>query len=78
MQNSALNFSILVDEKKIDLEQLKLKLENTYHLKYNKGLELVTIRHYNTAILDEMKASKTCLVEQKTRTTARIVLKNLA
>jgi aspartate kinase len=74
MQNSALNFSVLLDEKKIDLEQLQVALADRYLIRYNKNLELVTIRHYNEDILAKMSEGKTNLLTQKTRTTARMVL----
>ena len=74
MQNSALNFSVLIDHHQMDVDNAKALLGAKYHIRYNENLELVTIRHYNDAILAEMSANKTCLVLQKTRTTARLVL----
>jgi aspartate kinase len=64
----------LLDRKKIDVAQLQDLLGSNYHIRYNENLELVTIRHYNEAILTEMCANKTSLVSQQTRTTARLVL----
>lgn len=74
MQNSALNFSVLIDHHKIDLNELQQILGTNFHIRYNKQLELVTIRHYNESILSEMSANKINLLTQKTRTTARLVL----
>lgn len=74
MQNSALNFSVLLDHHKIDIDQLQRELGENYHIRYNENLELATIRHYNEAILAQMNEGKTCLVLQKTRNTARLVL----
>jgi hypothetical protein len=62
------------DITKIDVDQLQQLLGDTYHMRYNENLELVTIRHYNEAILAEMCSNKTSLVSQQTRTTARLVL----
>lgn len=74
MQNSALNFSVLIDRDKMDVEGLQRVLGARYHIRYNENLELVTIRHYNDAILAQMSAGKTNLVNQQTRNTARLVL----
>jgi len=74
MQNSALNFSVLIDRDKMEVEDLQHALGARYHIRYNENLELVTIRHYNDAILVQMSAGKTNLVSQQTRTTARLVL----
>ncbi|MFM6964756.1 MAG: aspartate kinase [Sphingomonadales bacterium] len=74
MQNSALNFSVLVDHQKMDVAQLQQQLGQDFYIRYNENLELATIRHYNEAILAQMQKNKTCLVLQQTRTTARLVL----
>jgi aspartate kinase len=75
MQNSALNFSILLDEEKIDLDEILSLFEDSYHVKFNSGLELVTIRHYDQATIDRVTVDKEVLLEQKTRETARLIVK---
>jgi aspartate kinase len=76
MQNSALSFSILVDANKIELDQLLLELKKEFDVKYNDHLELVTIRHYNAATIEAMCQGKLVIIEQKTRSTVRFVLKD--
>ena len=76
MQNSALSFSILLDELKINKEKILEYFKKEYTIKYNEGLELITIRHYDEHIISEMTKGKVILVEQKTRETARFVVKN--
>jgi aspartate kinase len=75
MQNSALSFSVLLDEEKIDLQQLLALFENQYSVKFNQNLELVTVRHYDQKTLDQVTKNKEIFLEQKTRETARFVLK---
>ena len=75
MQNSALSFSILVDAKKVSIPELLSILKNTFNVKYNDNLELVTIRHYNTETIESICKDKIVIIEQKTRHTARFVLK---
>ena len=75
MQNSALSFSILVDAKKVSIPELLSVLKNTFNVKYNDNLELVTIRHYNTETIESICKDKIVIIEQKTRHTARLVLK---
>ena len=77
MQNSALNFSILVDRKKVKLESLREALGTKYQLRYNEGLELVTIRHYDQHTIEQMTKGKEIILEQRTRNTARFVLRYL-
>ena len=50
-------------------------LKNNFDVRYNDELELVTIRHYNTETIESICAGKTVIIEQKTRYTARFVLK---
>ena len=76
MQNSALSFSILLDHLKIDKEKIINRFQSDYKIKYNQGLELITIRHYDEDTISKMTKGKVILVEQKTRETARFVVKN--
>ncbi len=75
MQNSALNFSFLVDGEKVDAHALKKIFEDSYYVKFNEGLELVTIRHYDDATINRVLVEKEVLLEQKTRETAHLVVR---
>lgn len=76
MQNSAVSFHFLLDDKKTLIDQLLELFGEKYILKYNQGLELVTIRHYNQETIDKVVKGKEILLQQKTRQTARIVMKD--
>jgi aspartate kinase len=76
MQNSALSFSILFDRSKTDPMKLVEKFKDQYSVRYNEGLELVTIRHYDQATIDRVTIDKDILLEQRTRQTIRMVMKN--
>jgi aspartate kinase len=75
MQNSALDFSILLDKDKINVENFIATFTDHYNIRYNDALELVTIRHYNEETLSNLQAGKELILIQKTRQTARMVLK---
>lgn len=74
MQNSAVSFSFLIDSK-YNLDQLLDNLGRNYKVKYNENLSLLTIRHFDDKIIERLTANKTILLTQKTRETARIILK---
>jgi aspartate kinase len=76
MQNSAVSFSFCVDEDKIELEKVLAYFELDYLVKYNKNLELVTIRHYDQATIQRVTMRKRVLLEQKSRQTARLIIQN--
>jgi aspartate kinase len=75
MQNSALDFSILMDRSKVDINQVLELFKDTYSVKFNEGLTLITIRHYDQATINRVTENKEIILEQKTRQTARIVVK---
>ncbi len=76
MLNSALSFSISFDYDADKLDQLLAALSETYKVKYNTGMELVTIRYYNQDTLDRVIENKKVLLEVKSRNTCQMVMKN--
>jgi aspartate kinase len=76
MQNSAISFSVCVDNNVRKLSQLFDELSKNYKIRYNTGLELITIRHYDQATIDRvMEDGKTILLEMKSRLTAQFVVR---
>jgi aspartate kinase len=75
MQNSALSFSILVDQKKLKRDEFLALFQADYEVKYNENLSLVTIRHYDDQTIEQVTQDKEIILQQRTRHTARFVLK---
>lgn len=75
MQNSALSFSILVDQKKLKRDEFLALFQTDYEVKYNENLSLVTIRHYDNQTIEQVTQDKEIILQQRTRHTARFVLK---
>ena len=75
MQNSALSFSICLDNDKYKIEKLIQELQKTFTVKYNDNLELLTVRHFEKANVNDLILGKIVLVEQKSRETLHLVLK---
>jgi len=76
MQNTALSFSVCVDHNDRKLPELFRLLNEQYKVKYNTGLELITIRHYDQATIDRvMEDGKTILLEMRSRVTAQFVVR---
>jgi len=73
MQNSAVSFSICVDNDKHKIPNLLHDLQKDFKVFYNKGLSLYTVRHYTPESLEELLKNKTIILEQKTRNTIQIV-----
>jgi aspartate kinase len=77
MLNSALSFTVSVDHDELKLQALISDLNTAYIVKYNTGLELVTVRYYNPETLTRVTQHKQILLEVKSRYTCQIVMKNL-
>lgn len=77
MQNSALSFSIALDKDKIDIQKLLNLFQDSFNVKYNENLELVTIRHFDQATIDRVTEGKEIVIEQKTKQTVRFLMRDL-
>ncbi len=76
MLNSAISFSVSVDDHPVQIAKLIKDLSEEFTIKYNKGLELVTIRYYNQQTIDRVTVDKDILLEVKSRHTCQMVMKN--
>lgn len=76
MHNSAVSFSISADYEENEITKLIAELSNKYHIKYNTGVELVTIRYYNQSTIDRVTLNKDILLEIKSRHTCQLLMKN--
>lgn len=75
MQNSAINFSVCVDWDERKVPELIESLKDEYTVQYNDNLELVTIRHFDEATIERVTGNKEIFVDQRTRNTARMVMR---
>lgn len=75
MQNSALNFSVCADVKPTMCQRLIEELSKNFLVRYNQDVDLFTVRHYQTLELPEKLKHKTVLIEQRSRSTLRYVLR---
>ena len=74
IQTSALDLSICIDANDKKLQQLIASLEQSFIIRYNIGLQLFTIRHYQPGIENEFIKGKKVFVEQRSRSTLQLVI----
>lgn len=74
-QNSAVSFSASIDDNNRNLKKLIKELQDEFFVKYNSGLELITIRYYTEESIDKMLKARKILMEQRSRKTARFLVK---
>lgn len=75
IQNSAISFSVCVDNIYDNLEKLIQHLKARFRVTYNENVSLYTIRHYNENVIKQLEQDKTVLLKQLTQTTVQIVAK---
>lgn len=75
MQNSAISFAVCVDNDPMKIPGILHELQTNYHVEFSEGLQLITIRNYNEAVVDMLLRGKTLLAEQKSSLTVRLVVK---
>lgn len=76
MHNSAISFSMSMDNDHRKIPELIRVLQDDFRVLYNDGLELITIRHYDQATIDRVAKGKEILLEQKSRHTVQLVVRN--
>jgi aspartate kinase len=77
MQNTAISFSICVNKMDDKVEKFAKSIEKDFKVTIEEGLELITVRHYNELILEELKRGKIILLEERIRKTLQLVMKNV-
>ena len=74
MQNSAVSFTICMDNKPNRFANLLKDLEEEFTVKYNMNKKLITIRHYNQESIEQVIGNQQIILEQKSRSTLQVVI----
>ena len=64
IQNSAISFSVCIENNYNNLERLLLHLKAKYDVKLYKDVKLYTIRHYNKKAIRDIENGKNILLKQ--------------
>ena len=75
MQNSALSFSVCGIIAPSNLPVLITEIQRKYTLKYNEKVNLLTIRHFKNLDIPKLFHKQEILIQQRSRSTLRYVLK---
>ena len=76
MQLSAISFSVCCDQDEFKIQNLVNELQTQFKILYNSGLELMTVRYYTQETIDTLTAQKIILLEQRSRFTVQMVMRN--
>ncbi|MES2730251.1 MAG: aspartate kinase [Bacteroidota bacterium] len=75
MQNSAISFSICTDQQSRRIIALKESLQDDFAIYFNENLQLITVKHYDEATIQQVIDRKEILLEQKTRHTFQVLVR---
>ncbi|WMI68708.1 aspartate kinase [Mangrovimonas sp. YM274] len=73
IQNSAISFSVCVDNLYDNLDKLLQDLKANFKVTCHKNVSLYTVRHYNDAAIKALEEGKTLLLKQLTQDTVQMV-----
>jgi len=74
IQNSAISFSVCIDNNYNHLDELLLSLKAKFKVTYYEDVSLFTIRHYDEKSIQSLEENKTVLLKQLYQETVQIVV----
>ncbi len=75
IQNTAISFSVCLEDKFNHFNELKAALSKKFKVTYNENVSLYTIRHFTDKAVQMVEKDKTVLVKQMSRETMQIITK---
>lgn len=75
IQNSAISFSVCIEDKFNNFEELRKILAKKFKVSYNENVSLYTIRHFDEKSTAIVETNKTVLLKQISRETLQIITK---
>lgn len=77
VQASAVSINVCVDDERVKVDALIDDLKKDFKAIYNDDVEMLSIRHYTPEALDKITRGREILLEQRTRTIVRFVMKKM-
>lgn len=74
IQNSAISFSVCLEDNYTSFNKFYDELHPNYSIKYNRDVTLYTVRHFNDNAIDEIKKRGKVLLNQSSRETVQLVI----
>jgi aspartate kinase len=77
VQASAVSINVCVDDERVKVDSLIADLKTEFTAVYNETVEMLSIRHYTTEALERITKGREILLEQRTRSTVRFVMREV-
>ena len=75
IQNTAISFSVCIEDKYNNFEELRKVLAKKFKVSYNENVSLYTIRHFDENAAKVVETNKTVLLRQISRETMQVITK---
>lgn len=75
VEASAVSIDVCVDDERTKVDSLISDFKEEYAAVYNENVEMLSVRHYTTEAIDLITLGREILLEQRTRSTVRFVVR---
>jgi aspartate kinase len=75
IQSGAVSLSVCLDDRPEKIEKLALQAAELFDVQVEKGLTLLTIRHYREELLNALSADKSVILRQQSQETVQVLMK---
>ncbi|HET9056608.1 MAG TPA: aspartate kinase [Chitinophagaceae bacterium] len=75
MQTGAVNLMMCLDDRADKIDKLAIKASEIFNVQVEKGLTLLTIRHYNKGVLEDLTKDKKIVLKQQSPETVQVLMK---
>jgi aspartate kinase len=75
VEASAISLDVCVDDERPKVESLISDIKSDFTAVYNENVEMLSIRHYTTESIKKITGGREVLLEQRTRSTVRFVVR---
>lgn len=76
LQSGAVSLQVCLDDRPDKIERLATEASDYFEVQVEKGLTLLTIRHYDAATLERLTEGKTVVLRQQTPDTVQVLMKS--
>ena len=77
VEASAVSINVCVDDERSKVEALLNDLKEEYSAIFNDNVEMLSVRHYTAQAIERITAGRDILLEQRTRSTVRFVVRKV-
>ncbi len=75
VQNGAVTLEVCLDDKSDKIEKLALRASDIFEVRIEKGLTLLTIRHYQEELLSKLTEGKQVVLKQQSSQTVQVLMR---